>query len=472
MTLTLKQIKDYPKLDPKQVNSEYAKTYEAFKHKIVVLDDDPTGVQTVHSVSVYTDWEKETIERGFQEDNQIFFILTNSRAFSAQKTEEVHRTIAQRVKEAAASFNQPFLIISRGDSTLRGHYPLETDVMRQELGEMDGEVILPFFEQGGRLTIDNVHYVQQGEELIPAGETEFAGDRTFGYQASDLTEWVEEKTEGAYKAEDVTTITLESIRSFAIDEIEAQLLAVKDFQKVVVNAIEEQDVRVFSIALMKAIQKGKTYLYRTAATFTKVIGNVSTRELLTRGELIQKDSVNGGLVVIGSHVKKTTEQLEALMELDAPVFIQFNSHLVLKKSSFTEEVARVKKEAEDAIASGVTAVIYTRRERLDLGEGMKEEELALSVEISLALTNIVRTLAVTPNYVIAKGGITSSDVGTNGLQVKRAIVKGQVAPGIPVWETDEGSTFPHIPYVIFPGNVGQIETLKEVVELLEQKQIN
>ncbi|TDL32928.1 hydroxyacid dehydrogenase [Jeotgalibacillus sp. S-D1] len=472
MSKTKEHIKNLPTLDSRAIDLAFAESYETFNHQIVVLDDDPTGVQTVHGVSVYTDWDKKTIEKGFKEENQLFFILTNSRSFSEQKTERVHRVIAQRVKEISEELGKPFLLISRGDSTLRGHYPLETAVMNQELGGTDGEVILPFFEQGGRLTIQNTHYVEQGEQLIPAGETEFALDRTFGFDASDLTQWVEEKTSGQFKAEDVVTISLDTIRAFDLDKIEKQLLGVEGFNKIVVNAVEEQDVKIFSIALIRALKKGKRFIYRTAATFTKIIGNISSRELLTRDELIQQDLQHGGLVVIGSHVQKTTEQLEELMTLSTLRYIEFDCHLVLDENRFAIEVDRVKKEAEQAISSGTTAVIYTRRERLDLGDGMKEEELALSVVISKALTDIVRRLEVQPNYVIAKGGITSSDVGTNGLQVKRALVKGQVAPGIPVWETDEGSTFPHIPYVIFPGNVGQADTLKNVVQLVEQKQGN
>ena len=71
-----------------------------------------------------------------------------------------------------------------------------------------------------------------------------------------------------------------------------------------------------------------------------------------------------------------------------------------------------------------------------------------------------------PAFIIAKGGITSSDVGTKALKVKKANVLGQICPGIPVWETDDGSKFPHMAYVIFPGNVGDADTLKTAVEKL------
>lgn len=465
-------INSFPAIDEEKVQKSWAQVRPSFHHKIIILDDDPTGVQTVHNVAVYTDWDEETIEQGFQEEQQMFFILTNSRAFTAKQTAQVHQDIAERAEKISEKLNIPYLIISRGDSTLRGHYPLETEVLRNTIEEksnekVDGEVILPFFKEGGRLTVDNIHFVQQEDILTPAGETEFAKDRTFGYSSSHLGEWIEEKTKSAYSKESVTYISLETLRCLDIDQITNQLLEVKNFDKVVVNAIEEADVKIFTTALILAIQKGKRFIFRTAAAFTKVIGDISSRPLLRREELITEEQEHGGLVIVGSHVQKTTNQLKELQTLSSLHFIEFDAHLVLNKEAFKQEVERVRFEAEAKIAAGITTVIYTKRQRLDLGEGMEEQELQLSVEISNAVTSIVRNLSIRPNYLIAKGGITSSDVGTKGLCVKRALVAGQIAPGIPVWKTGQESTFPYIPYVIFPGNVGAVTTLKEVVLTLE-----
>lgn len=462
----------YPSIDHEKIEKVWSKIRPSLKHKIIVLDDDPTGVQTVHGVSVYTDWTEETIEGGFLEESQMFFILTNSRAFTAEETEHVHRDIAVRVERISQKLNTPYLMISRGDSTLRGHYPLETEVIgesiERETGfKVDGEVITPFFKEGGRLTVNNIHYVQQGNELVPAGQTEFAGDRTFGYRSSHLGEWVEEKTGGRYCQDKVTYISLESIRNFETEKIADQLLEVTDFNKVVVNALEEADIKVFSIALINALNKGKSFIFRTAAAFTKIIGDISSRPLLTREELVGDNPDFGGLIIVGSHVKKTTEQLNELKALSTIHFIELDSHLVLNKEVFLQEVNRAKTEAEEYVRKGVTAVIYTRRERLDLGDGMEEEELKLSVEISNAVTSIVRNFEIRPKYLIAKGGITSSDIGTKGLCVKRATVAGQVLPGIPVWKTGAESTFPFIPYIIFPGNVGSANALRDIVSNLE-----
>ena len=116
---------------------------EAFKRneqpfKIAVLDDDPTGIQTVHDVYVYTDWEISTLREAFKDSSRLFYILTNSRSFGKKQTEEVHRTIARRLLAVSGETNIPFLVILRGDSTLRGHYLLEPEVMEQVFLEERG----------------------------------------------------------------------------------------------------------------------------------------------------------------------------------------------------------------------------------------------------------------------------------------------------------------------------------------------
>ncbi|GGA48256.1 four-carbon acid sugar kinase family protein [Psychrobacillus lasiicapitis] len=460
-------------VDRQTVKDMLANELADLNKKIIVLDDDPTGVQTVHGISVYTDWSVESMEKGFQEENSMFFILTNSRGFTAAETKKAHTDIAMNIAEVAKKQNKEFIVISRGDSTLRGHYPLETEVLKDTIEatsniQFDGEVIIPFFKEGGRFTVDNIHYVQYGEYLVPAGETEFAKDRTFGYTKSHLGEYVEEKSAGKFTAENATYISLESLRSLDIEGISNQLMQVKDFNKVVVNAVDYVDVEIFVIALVKAIKSGKQFMFRSAAALTKVIGGVSDKALLTREELIQEETNHGGLILVGSHVKKTTEQLEVLKTSNFIEFIEFNTHLVLQPEKFQEEIDRVISTTENFIREGKTVTVYTNRERLDLGEGKKEEELKLSVKISDAVTSIVQRLTVRPNYIVAKGGITSSDIGTKGLEVKRATVAGQIQPGIPVWFTGEESKFPGIAYIIFPGNVGAVTTLKDTVEILNK----
>lgn len=444
---------------------------EGFHKKLVVLDDDPTGVQTVHDVSVYTDWEEESIRNGFEEKEAMFFILTNSRSFSVEETTKVHQDIAARVAKVARELGQDFMIISRGDSTLRGHYPLETQLLADGLTKnegvvIDGEIICPFFPEGGRYTMDNIHYVKEQENLVPAGMTEFAKDKTFGYKSSDLTEYVEEKTEGKYHKEDCITISLDELNALDVQGIKEKLMSAQNMAKIIVNAVSYADLKVFCAALVLAMKEGKHYMARTAAAFTKVMGRISDQPLLGR-EQLEGDTKNGGIVLIGSHVKKTTDQLNCLKELDGQAdFMEFQVNTVFEENGLEKEVERTVKAAEEKILSGRTVVIYTSRQLLAPENMTPEEKLQISVKISNAVTSIIGKFSVKPKFIIAKGGITSSDVGTKALRVKKARVMGQVKKGIPVWMTGEESKFPGMPYIIFPGNVGEVSTLKEIVEEL------
>lgn len=475
ITLDFDILKEYPRIDEERAQNLLVNEIKNNSDKIVVLDDDPTGVQTVHGVSVYTDWSYKSIQSGFREENKMFYILTNSRGFSIEQTTKVHHEIGQRIAEVAKEEKKGYLIISRGDSTLRGHYPLETEILKDEIekfsGEkVDGEILCHFFKEGGRYTIGNVHYVKYSQKLIPCAETEFAKDKTFGYHSSDLCAYIEEKTNGAYVKEEVITISLEELRGFKLDEITEKLLTVEKFGKVVVNAIDAYDIKIFCIALYRAISKGKYFIFRTAAGFVKELGGITDKPLLTRSEMIVKNISSGGIIVVGSHTSKTTSQLEALKDLKGIEFIEFNSNLVVEEGRLEEEVKSVIAKEEAFLKDGKTVVVYTKRKLLTLEQDTKEDALFRSVKISEAVQSLVGKLTVTPAFVIAKGGITSSDVGTKALLVKKANVLGQVKPGIPVWQTGEESKFPQIPYIIFPGNVGEETTLKEVVDILQDNE--
>lgn len=474
MSINAEVLTSFKKIDEADIDSLLKKEIELNNKKIVVLDDDPTGVQTVHDISVYTNWEKDSIRQGFMEENNLFYVLTNSRGFTAEQTTKAHNEISAVVDEVAKETGKEYIFISRSDSTLRGHYPLETQILKENYEKntgktIDGEILCPFFKEGGRFTIGNVHYVKYGDELVPANETEFAKDKTFGYSAATMPEYVEEKTKGTYKAGDVSCISLEDIHNADIEKIEAQLMAVKDFNKIVVNAVDYVDVKVFCIALYRAMAKGKVFMFRTAAAIVKVMGGVSDQPLLTRAQMVVKETNNGGIVVVGSHTDKTTKQVECLKELNNIEFIELDATLVKDDAAFENEVQRCLAKEEECIKAGKTVCCYTTRTLITADTGDKEDELRLSVKISDAVQSLVGRLSITPSFVIAKGGITSSDVGTKALAVQKANVLGQIRPGIPVWQTGDESKFPQTPYVIFPGNVGEVTTLKEAVEILINK---
>ena len=436
-------------------------------HVFIVLDDDPTGTQTVHDINVYTDRSYETLKEAML-NNKLFFLLTNSRALTASQSRRLHEEIVNNVQKVYEETGRKYLYISRGDSTLRGHYPMETQILSEgllkEYGKVDGEILFPFFKEGGRYTIDDVHYVRYGNELVPAGETEFAKDKTFGYHSSDLKEYIEEKSEGKVRKEDVISISLKDLRDEKIEEITSQLLNAHDYARIIVNGACDSDVRTFCLALYKAMEKGKVFVFRSAASFVKGVGGIEDIPLLERTDMIRKETENGGLIVVGSHTDKTTRQLNELLTIEGIRKEEFHCSKILEsEEAFKEEIDRCRNVIEETIAKGSTIVVYTERVLIDLKGDDKETALKRSVAISDGLCEITGGLRIEPSFVIAKGGITSSDTATKALKIAKAKVLGQIQPGVPVWKADEDSKIPGIPYVIFPGNVGNDDTLKNAV---------
>lgn len=452
------------------VEKNYIEALKNDDTKVIVLDDDPTGIQTVHDIYVYTDWKKDTIVEAFNDPNKMSFVLTNSRGLTAEETEKAHKEMAESIVYAAEKTGKKYAVISRSDSTLRGHYPLETAVLEKSLTDtsFDGEIIMPYFLEGGRYTAGDVHYVANGDVLVPAGNTEFAKDKTFGYKSSNLKEWVCEKTNGRVKASEVVSVSLDELRNLDYQSIENKLMGLENFSKMIVNTVSEEDVKVFVTCLFRTLAKGKHYIYRSAAALAKVMGGVESRPLLTSEELRDSESENGGIIVVGSHVNKTTRQLEVLKTRKDISFIEINQHLVVDDQAFKKEMDRVISTAEDNIKKGLTTAVYTRRERFDLNNGNKEDELRLAVKISDAVTSVVARLKVRPSFIIAKGGITSSEIGTKALRCRKALAAGQILKGIPVWKTGEESLFPGMHYIIFPGNVGDDNALRDAVEKVKK----
>ena len=466
----LEQIAPYPSVE--EIDRMWLAAAEKIEGKIIVLDDDPTGVQTVHSIPVYTSWDRDTLKQVLADESKLCYILTNSRALTAEETVRLHRRLAKDLREVTAKKNVKFLLISRSDSTLRGHYPIETQTLYEELAAdkvIDGEIITPFFLEGGRLTIDDVHYVKEDDVLIPAGQTEFAKDSTFGYRSSNLKKWVEEKTRGKYRARDVLSISLEQLRKIDIQGIVNELEKVTGFKKLVVNAVDYTDLKVFLIGLVDALSNGKRFLFRTAASFVQVAGGIKPKNLLTRETLYpQGKAQDCGLVVVGSYVQKTTKQLRTLQKNPNMAFVEWDVSQAETDSKLNTEVERVIKRVEDAFSASRDACVYTSREFLGgatRGEG-GEEDLVFSARVSEGLVRVVQGLKISPGFLVAKGGITSSDIGVKGLEVKRAMVMGQILPGVPVWELGPESRFPGLPYVVFPGNVGDEDALRRIVDIL------
>ncbi len=429
--------------------------------KVVVLDDDPTGTQTVHDVAVLTHWPVDALVEELQHPDSVVYILTNSRAYPAERAREINLEIAAALRAASAITGREVAIVSRSDSTLRGHFATETRALIEGLeSPVDGLLVVPFFLEGGRYTIDDVHYVDEGGWLVPAAETEFARDPVFGYQESDLREWVSARSGGAWSPDDVASISLADLREGGPRKVEILLSQLADAQFCVVNAVSYRDLEVLVAGILASELQGHCYLYRTAASFVRVRAGLEPAPLLSASDFSQQ---RGGLIVAGSFVGRTTAQIEEAARLPSVAPIEVDAAALLGADA-SEVVARASKEAVSAMARGFDALVYTSREHI--GVAGTAGSLDAGQKISAGLVALVAGLTIRPAWVIAKGGITSSDIATGALNIRRALVRGQAIPGVPVWRTGSESRWPDLDYVVFPGNVGGPNALAEMITIL------
>ncbi|QEG24350.1 four-carbon acid sugar kinase family protein [Mariniblastus fucicola] len=427
---------------------------------LVVLDDDPTGTQTVYDVPVLTVFDEPSLTEAIEAAPPVLYILTNSRSMTELQTHELHVQLAQRLRDVAKKTGRRLELISRSDSTLRGHYPAETDTIAGVWPEQaDLTLVMPFFAEGGRLTIDGQHYVCDGESMVAAHETPFAKDPVFGFQTSCLPDWVEEKTKGRVKADDVIVIPLELIRDEGPAGVQKLLDEAPPKTVCVADSATDRDAAVVAAAVG---QSSRRIMARVAASYVRARAGLSKQPLLTAKQLCD-DNPNGGLVMVGSHVPKTTAQLEHLMEhVPSLHSIAISIEDVLQAPD--DVVAEIVDELNNVLQSGKNAVVFTSRELFTADSD--DENLEISNIISKCVSDIVAKLEVRPRYLIAKGGITSSDIATKSLGVKLATVAGSILPGIPVWRIGDEAKFPGMHYVIFPGNVGGDDALTAAVEKL------
>ena len=438
---------------------------KASRFKMIALDDDPTGIQTVHGCLLLTDWSEENVQRAFQDEADFFYVLTNTRAMTAAQAAEVTRSAMQAILKANQDFNYRLIFVSRSDSTLRGHFPLETNVMHECLdacgiARLPLTIFAPAFIEVGRLSIDGVHYLKDGDKLIPVNETEFARDNVFAYHHANLQDYIAEKLGGkafAYerfrKGE-----KLENLKTYI------KALQNNDPAFLTVDADTYDDLENFAACLLQYLsQDERVAVLRTSSSLPKALSGIENKDLLSKDELIQGENLHQGLFIVGSHVKKTTAQLEKLLQCPQVQGIELSIEDILYRSDELWEKLQAELIACDA--AGLTPVVYTARKEVRLDNA--DERQALGQKVSDFLVSIVARLPYQPAYLVAKGGITSHDILTHGLNIKLARVMGQILSGVPCIRTDNSARFSHLPYIIFPGNVGNENSLAEAFEKLK-----
>ncbi len=425
--------------------------------KIIVLDDDPTGSQTVHGCLLLTRWDVKTLRDALLDSAPLFFVLTNTRGMDAPRAAAVTREVCVNLRQALAAAGHEInpLLVSRSDSTLRGHYPVETDVIAETLGPFDAHFLVPAFIEAGRITRDGVHYVVQDGREMPAHETEFAHDSVFGYRHSYLPDYVEEKTGGRIAAGTVQRFG----RADGGEALLQRLLGLQDNACGVVDAVQQADLDAFAEAVLAAAAQGKRLLFRSAASLLTSLARLPPQPVAAREMARHVRGGRPGAVIVGSHVRKSTQQLGRLLAEPgvAPIEIDVE-RLDGERESLLESVL-------DAAAlihvRGQTPVIYTSRTEKTFAD--QRARLAFGERVSALLMDVVRGLPRTLGFLISKGGITSNDVLSDGLALRTSRLLGQILTGCSVVRCPEDHPrFPGLPVVIFPGNVGDQDALAEV----------
>lgn len=467
---------------------------------LVVLDDDPTGTQSVADLPVLTRWDVADFTWAFNHRingrrQDAVYVLTNTRSLdpaeaAARNEEVVRNALAAAALEAGgagssgAGSSLRLGFVSRSDSTLRGHYPLEPDTIAATVAAVSGEVtdgvvIVPAFPDAGRVTIGGVHYMRgtgdNAGKLTPVADTEFARDASFGFANSELAKYVEEKSKGRFQADSVIVLTLDVIRAAGPDgdpQISAKAIAdaidsATDSTPIVADIVSENDFRALALGLEEAERRGKKLLYRVGPPFVRGRIGQEIRTELSGEEAYAGNTPSdaGGLIVVGSHVGVTTRQLKVLVDQhSAARIVEIDVEKLLGGNSegYLGDIVR------EVVESLHSADVILHTSRLLIKADDAAESLRIARTVSAAVVAVVnRTLKTfPPRFVIAKGGITSSDVAAHGLEIRHAIVRGPMLPGIvSLWEPVDGPA-KGIPYIVFAGNVGDDESLAQVTRKL------
>ena len=431
--------------------------------KLIVIDDDPTGSQTVHSCLLLLSWRVETLVEGLQQPANVLFILANTRALPWQEAEARLHTICHNLRLALKRLNlEDWQLVSRGDSTLRGHFPLDAQVLSRELGPFAVLFLLPAFLPGGRTTVGGEHFLH-GQ---PVHLSSYARDSRFGYSTSSLAAWVEQKSSGSIPQTTVTGIYWEE--DVTLNHRLRCLASLPHGAVVTVDASAPEHLHCFGQLMQRRRQQGHRDLCWGAASLVNALVDPGPRTM-THGDwagLRRRDGggPQPGLILVGSHQPGADHQLAQLLTNPSV------QGLEIPLEHLQHNMASIHGALAAALARALhherrTVVLYTSRgERL---RGDEPGQLALAKRIARFQETLLTPLRSSLGYGISKGGSTSDTLLRHVLGLDRVVLRGQVMPGISLVQPPSSNAQAGLPVICVPGNMGTDETLLELHQLME-----
>ncbi len=445
--------------------------------KVVVIDDDPTGSQTVHSCPLLLRWDVETLRRGLRQPSSLLFLLADTRALTPTDAAERNRSIAAALDQALLReglARDQVLLVSRGDSTLRGHGVLEPEVLQASFGPFDATLHVPAFLEGGRTTVNGVHLLH-GE---PVHTTPFAQDRLFGFSSSDLACWLEEKSDGTIAAASVLRMSgreLDAACGAGLPQLIDRLRCFQANVSVVVDA-ERQEQLTALAAAVRALQGEKRFLFRSAASMVKALADPGPPPLDAKGLVgLRRRAADGtalpGLVMVGSHVPLADQQLDRLLAAPGCAGLELPVHRIARvlegptPDLLLADLERVwLQQLRALLDAGATPVLFTSRGELRCAS--EHEGRRLSCALAALMGRLAAAFAPDLGYLISKGGITTQTLLAGGLSLESVQLEGQLLPGLSLVRPS-GGPCSGLPILTFPGNLGGADTLWDAWQRME-----
>jgi uncharacterized protein YgbK (DUF1537 family) len=421
---------------------------------LVVLDDDPTGVQTLGGIRVLLAWEAVSIAEALVGRPSVH-LITNSRA---RAPESARTLVAEAAQLTLASVPEAHVVL-RGDSTLRGHVREEYEALRAATAPDSWPVLLlvPALPSAGRVTRGGVQMILRNGGSIPLDGTEYARDGVFSYSTAGLLGWAEERSGGLFAAANGREIHLAELRRGGAGIVAEVLRELDSNGRPAVlapDAETDDDLALIAEGYAAAIRAGVTALVRCAPAFAGVLAGTTASRLVDP----PPSSEDGVLLVCGSYVPSTTRQLGALATARPGTLVVVDAD-TLAGPDAEVEIARATAAASAVLRRERFAVIATTRTRSE-----QTSSMAAGERIATGLARVAGLVEPRPPVIIAKGGITSAVTLRTGLGVDVADVVGPVLPGVSLWHAQAGGR--PLDYLVVPGNVGDDDLLVRLLDTI------